>query len=413
MDDENSIKKRFELLAPFLDERLRRLTASAEAESQGYGGVSLVAKATGVSRRAIRVGKQELRDLGTKEEDITPLKGRGVRKPGGGRKRTITKDPSLINDLNTLVNPSTRGDPQSPLRWTCKSVRKLAGELQAMGHETSHRMVAELLHEMGYSLQANRKVREGADHPDRNAQFEFINDQVQKFLEAGEPAISVDTKKKELVGVFKNGGTEWQPKGEPEEVRVHDFKIKELGRVAPCGIYDIGENLGWVGVGTDHDTAAFAVSTIRNWWRSMGTSIYPNAQKLLITADGGGSNGSRLRLWKTELQRFADEIAIPVTVSHFPPGTSKWNKIEHRLFSFITKNWRGKPLTSHEVIVNLIAATTTNSGLRVHAEIDASEYPMGRKVTDKELALVNIQRNQFHGEWNYTISPSQDGTLIS
>ena len=282
-----------------------------------------------------------------------------------------------------------------------------------MGHETSHRMVAELLHEMGYSLQANRKVREGADHPDRNAQFEFINDQVQKFLEAGEPAISVDTKKKELVGDFKNGGTEWQPKGEPEEVRVHDFKIKELGRVAPYGIYDIGENLGWVGVGTDHDTAAFAVSTIRNWWRSMGTSIYPNAQKLLITADGGGSNGSRLRLWKTELQRFADEIAIPVIVSHFPPGTSKWNKIEHRLFSFITKNWRGKPLTSHEVIVNLIAATTTNSGLRVHAEIDASEYPMGRKVTDKELALVNIQRNQFHGEWNYTISPSQDGTLIS
>jgi transposase len=412
MDDENSIKKRFELLAPFLNERLRRLAASAEAESFGYGGISLVAKATGVSRRAIRVGKQELRDLETKEEDFAPLKGRGVRKPGGGRKKTITKDPSLINDLNILVNPSTRGDPQSPLRWTCKSVRKLAGELQAMGHETSHRMVAELLHEMGYSLQANRKVREGADHPDRNAQFEFINDQVQKFLEAGEPAISVDTKKKELVGDFKNGGTEWQPKGEPEEVRVHDFKIKELGRVAPYGIYDIGENLGWVGVGTDHDTAEFAVSTIRNWWRSMGTSIYPNAQKLLITADGGGSNGSRLRLWKTELQRFADEIAIPVTVSHFPPGTSKWNKIEHRLFSFITKNWRGKPLASHEVIVNLIAATTTNSGLRVHAEIDASEYPMGKKVTDRELGLVNIQRNQFHGEWNYTISPSQDGTLI-
>jgi transposase len=413
MDDENSIKKRFELLAPFLDERLRRLTASAEAESLGYGGVSLVAKATGVSRRAIRVGKKELRDLGAKEKNIAPSKVPSIRKPGGGRKKTVTKDPDLIKDLNFLVNPSTRGDPQSPLRWTCKSVRKLADELQAMGHKASHRMVAELLHEMGYSLQANRKVLEGSDHPDRNAQFEFINDQVQKFLVAGEPAISVDTKKKELVGDFKNGGREWQPKGDPEEVRVHDFKIKELGRVAPYGIYDLGENFGWVGVGTDHDTAEFAVSTIRNWWRSMGTSIYPNAQKLLITADGGGSNGSRLRLWKTELQKFVDEIAIPVTVSHFPPGTSKWNKIEHRLFSFITKNWRGKPLASHEVIVNLIASTTTNSGLRVHAEIDTSEYPMGRKVTDRELALVNIQRNQFHGEWNYTISPSRVDTLIS
>lgn len=282
-----------------------------------------------------------------------------------------------------------------------------------MGHEASHRLVAELLHEMGYSLQANRKAREGVDHPDRDAQFHYINRQVLKALASGDPAISVDTKKKELVGDFKNGGREWRPKGKPEEVRVHDFKIKELGRVAPYGVYDIGENVGWVGVGTDHDTAEFAVTTIGNWWWSMGQPIYPQAKQILITADGGGSNGSRLRLWKTELQRFVDEIARPVTVCHFPPGTSKWNKIEHRLFSYITQNWRGKPLVSHEVIVNLIAATTTRTGLRVHAEIDASEYPAGKKVSDAELAEVNIRRHEFHGEWNYTIKPTRDGTVIS
>jgi hypothetical protein len=413
MVDEDAVRKRFELLAPVLDERLRRLAASAEAEAIGRGGISLVSKATGVSRRAMRVGRQELRDLKSGGQRFPAAPSQGIRKPGGGRKKTVDKDPTLREDLNALVDPATCGDPESPLRWTCKSVRKLAMELSVMGHETSHRIVAELLHEMGYSLQANRKAREGVDHPDRDAQFRYINNQMHNALASGEPAISVDTKKKELVGDFKNGGREWRPKGQPEEVRVHDFKIKELGRVAPYGVYDIGENVGWVGVGTDHDTAEFAVATIRNWWRRMGSPIYPRARSILMTADGGGSNGSRLRLWKTELQRFVDETAIPVTVCHFPPGTSKWNKIEHRLFSFITQNWRGKPLVSHEVIVNLIAATTTESGLRVHAEIDASEYPPGKKVTDAELAEVNIQRHKFHGEWNYTILPSGNGIVIS
>jgi hypothetical protein len=365
-----------------------------------------------VSRRAIRVGKQELLKLKVSGTGGCAISGPRVRKSGGGRKRTIDKDPSLKDDLNALVDPITRGDPESPLRWTCKSVRKLAAELRSRGHKVSHSLVAELLDDMGYSLQANRKTREGSDHPDRDAQFEYINVQVQRALAKGEPAISVDTKKKELVGDFKNAGREWRPRGQPEEVRVHDFKIKELGRAAPYGVYDIGENAGWVGVGTDHDTAEFAVATIRHWWRSMGSSIYPRARRLLITADGGGSNGSRLRLWKTELQRFADEIALPITVCHFPPGTSKWNKIEHRLFSFITQNWRGKPLVSHEVIVNLIAQTKTDAGLTVHAELDASEYPLGRKVTDGELAEVNIHRHDFHGDWNYTIAPSGNGTVI-
>lgn len=412
MVDVNILKKRFELLTPVLDERLRRLVASAEAEAIGRGGISLVSEATGVSRRAIRMGRKELHGLQSEDQEFLTTHVQGIRKPGGGRKKAVEKDPVLKEDLDALVNPVTCGNPESLLRWTCKSVRKLAIELRAMGHEASHRIVAELLHEMGYSLQANRKAREGVDHPDRDVQFQYINNQMQKAIASGEPAISVDTKKKELVGDFKNGGREWRPKGKPEEVRVHDFKIKELGRVAPYGVYDIGENVGWVSVGTDHDTAEFAVATIRNWWRSMGGRIYPCARKILITADGGGSNGSRLRLWKTELQRFVNEIAIPVIVCHFPPGTSKWNKIEHRLFSFITQNWRGKPLVSHEVIVNLIAATTTESGLRVHAEIDASEYPLGKKVTDAELAEVNIQRHEFHGEWNYTILPSGNDTLI-
>jgi hypothetical protein len=413
MVDEIAIKKRFELLAPALDERLRRLVASAEAEALGRGGIALVSETTGVSRRAIRVGKQELLELKGSAAGASAVLEVRVRKPGGGRKRTIDKDPSLKHDLNALVDPITRGDPESPLRWTCKSVRRLAAELRSRGHKVSHSLVAELREDMGYSLQANRKTREGSDHPDRDAQFEYINAQVQSALAKGEPAISVDTKKKELVGDFKNAGREWQPRGQPEEVRVHDFKLKELGRAAPYGVYDIGENAGWVGVGTDHDTAEFAVATIRNWWRSMGRPIYPRARGLLITADGGGSNGSRLRLWKTELQRFADELALPITVCHFPPGTSKWNKIEHRLFSFITQNWRGKPLVSHEVIVNLIAETKTDAGLRVHAELDASQYPLGRKVTDGELAVVNIQPHDFHGDWNYTIAPSENGTFIS
>ena len=413
MVDASALGKRFELLEPVLDERLRRLVASAEAEALGRGGMALVSKATGVSRRAIRAGREELLALKASGQAVTAGAGRGIRKPGGGRKKSVDKDPTLKDDLNALVDPVTCGDPQSPLRWTCKSVRKLAAELRAKGHETSHRVVAELLHDMGYSLQANRKTREGGDHADRDAQFQYINAQVQNALAEGEPAISVDTKKKELVGDFKNAGREWRPQGQPEEVRVHDFKIKALGRVAPYGVYDLGENAGWVGVGTDHDTAEFAVATIRNWWHSMGSPLYPRARELLITADGGGSNGSRLRLWKTELQRFADEIALPITVCHFPPGTSKWNKIEHRLFSFITQNWRGKPLVSHEVIVNLIAATTTDAGLRVHAELDVSEYPLGQKVTDAELAAVNIARHAFHGDWNYTIRPSQNGTFIS
>ncbi|MBK1648030.1 ISAzo13 family transposase [Rhabdochromatium marinum] len=408
----DTLKRRFELLEPVLDERLRRLFAAAEAEAIGRRGSVLVSEATGVSRRAIRVGQQELLNRERSDPTGAEREPRRIRKPGGGRKKATTKDATLRKDLNALVDPLTCGDPESPLRWTCKSVRTLTAELKAKGHQTSHRMVAELLHEMGYSLQANRKTREGAAHPDRDAQFHYINTQMQAALTASEPAISVDTKKKELIGDFRNGGQEWRPQGQPEDVRVHDFKIPELGRVAPYGVYDIGENTGWVAVGTDHDTAEFAVATIRSWWLSMGRNGYPQATKLLITADGGGSNGSRLRLWKTQLQRLADEIGLPITVCHFPPGTSKWNKIEHRLFSFITQNWRGKPLVSHEVIFNLIAATTTNTGLRVHAELDSTPYPLGQKVTAAELAAVNIKRHDFHGDWNYTISPAQNGTLI-
>jgi len=405
MANENEIRTRFEILSPFLDERLRRFVAAAEAKAIGYGGITLVSKATGVSRRAIWRANKELQSIENRENISIPSAHK-IRKPGGGRKRTIDKDPTLKEDLDSLVNPFTRGDPQSPLRWTCKSVRRLSEELKVMGHKTSHRMVAQLLHEMGYSLQANNKTKEGKDHPDRDAQFHYINEQVTRALRLGNPAISVDTKKKELVGDFKNNGREWRPKGNPEKVRVHDFKIEELGRAAPYGVYDIANNRGWVSVGTDHDTAEFAVATIRNWWKSMGEPLFPEAKQILITADGGGSNGYRLRLWKTQLQRLADEIDIPITVCHFPPGTSKWNKIEHRLFSFITKNWRGKPLVSYETIVNLIAATSTKEGLEVRSEIDKAHYEAGKKVTDEELAKVNLQRHLFHGDWNYTISPS-------
>ncbi len=405
MGDGSAIGKRFGFLAPFLDERLRRLVAATEAEALGYGGATAVAKATGVSRRAIRAGRAEL--FGPKPSVVAaagPRRPR-IRKPGGGRKRAVEKDPHLRSELEALVEPMTRGDPDSPLRWTSKSVRRLARELRTSGHEASHRLVSALLHEMGYSLQANRKTREGTEHPDRDAQFEYINTRVCEALAAGNPAISVDTKKKELVGNFKNGGREWRPKGRPEEVRVHDFKDPELGRVSPYGVYDIRENAGWVAVGTDHDTAEFAVATIRRWWRSMGEPKYPHARQILITADCGGSNGPRLRLWKVELQRLVDETQLPVTVCHFPPGTSKWNKIEHRLFSFITQNWRGKPLVSHEVIVNLIAATTTAAGLRVHAEVDRGDYPKGLRVSDEKLDGVRIERHEFHGDWNYTIRP--------
>jgi transposase len=407
MEDEKRISIRFQALSGVLDERMRRLVAAAEAEAIGYGGISIVSRATGVSRRAIRAGVKELQA----SENAKPKPGQRIRKPGGGRKRTVDKDPTLLSDLEKLVEPGTRGDPESPLRWTCKSVRRLAQELQKMGHQTSHRMVAELLHELGYSLQANRKTLEGSSHPDRNAQFEHIEKKVQEYLGANNPVISVDTKKRELVGDFKNGGRELRPKGQPEPVRVHDFAISGLGRATPYGVYDLAQNAGWVSVGTDHDTASFAVETIRRWWFSMGQATYPQAQGLLITADGGGSNGSRLRLWKLELQNLANELGFPVSVCHLPPGTSKWNKIEHRLFSFISQNWRGKPLVSHEVIVNLIAATRTRSGLRVHCELDTNAYPKGRKVSKQELSAVHLQRNEFHGEWNYTVPPEPSPEL--
>jgi hypothetical protein len=398
MNDEDNIRKRFELLASLLDERAQRLLVGAEAACVGYGGVSLVSRATGVCREAVAEGVKDV----TEPERLP--KGR-IRREGGGRKRTVLKDPTLQTDLESLIEPMTRGDPESPLRWTCKSLRRLSAELNAMGHRTSHRMVAELLHEMKYSLQANKKTIEGSSHPDRNAQFEHINEAVHGQLDSGQPAISVDTKKKELVGNFKNAGRELRPKGDPERVRVHDFEIKELGKAAPYGVYDVGQNTGWVSVGTDNDTSAFAVETIRRWWYSMGKQTYPNAKGLLITADSGGSNGSRVRLWKLELQKMADETGLEISVCHLPPGTSKWNKIEHRLFSFITQNWRGKPLISHEVIVNLISSTRTEKGLTVHSEIDNGSYPKGIKVSNKEFDQINITRDNFHGEWNYIIRP--------
>jgi len=368
MADEKQVARRFALLASEMDERMRRLFAAAESLTIGYGGVSIVSRATGVSRHAIDAGVEELRQARRLGKRGDAAEGR-IRKKGGGRKKNVVKDATLEGDLERLVDPVTRGDPESPLRWTCKSVRKLAEELQRLDHEVSHTLVAELLQAKEYSLQANSKTIEGASHPDRNAQFEYISDKVKQYLGSGQPVISVDTKKKELVGNFKNGGRELQPKGSPEKVRVHDFKIQELGKVAPYGIYDIGQNLGWVNVGTDHDTAAFAVESIRRWWRMMGQAEYSQARRLLITADAGGSNGARVRLWKVELQKLADETGLAISVCHFPPGTSKWNKIEHRLFSFITQNWRGKPLISHEVIVNLIAATTNKGGLRVATQL--------------------------------------------
>jgi transposase len=399
------IAKRFTLLAPLLDERQLRLYIAAEALALGRGGVSLAAEATGISRPTITAGCKEL--LGLDVTKSAPSGGTGrVRRLGGGRKRTVDLDVTLQGDLESLIEPVTRGDPESPLRWTAKSVRKLADELKKMGHKTSHRMVAELLHELGYSLQANRKTLEGSAHPDRNAQFEYIHKKVQEFQSCSQPVISVDTKKKELVGNFKNGGRELRPKGDPEKVRVHDFEIPELGKVAPYGVYDQTRNEGWVNVGTDCDTAAFAVESIRRWWTTMGQKAYPEADHLLITADSGGSNGARIRLWKTELQRFANETGMVISVCHLPPGTSKWNKIEHRLFSYISQNWRGKPLVSHEVIVNLIASTTTRKGLAVQCVLDTNKYPKGIRVTDEELRQVNIIRDEFHGEWNYAIHPN-------
>ena len=387
------------VLAGVVDERVRRLMVAAESLAIGRGGQVAVARATGVSRTTIQQGIREVQ-----QPELHARKGR-IRRSGGGRKAMVVIDPTLRDDLNRLVEPTSRGDPESPLRWTCKSVRKLADELKAQGHQTSHRMVAELLHDLGYSLQANQKTLEGSEHPDRNAQFEHLNGAVQQQLWAGEPTISVDTKKKELIGPFKNGGRELRPKGEPEQVRVHDFIIRELGRVTPYGVYDVAQNEAWVSVGVDHDTAAFAVESIRRWWWSMGYSLYPKATRLLITADAGGSTGYRLRLWKLELQKLADETGLEIAVCHFPPGTSKWNKIEHRLFSAITQNWRGKPLVSHEVVVNLIGATTTTTGLKVKSELDTNQYPAGRSVSDDELSAIHIRRDAFHGDWNYSLLP--------
>ena len=397
---EIAIAARFQSLKFMLDERRRRLWAAAEALAIGRGGVAAVHRATGISRPTINQGVKELNS----GEQLDPA---AIRTSGGGRKKTVDVDPQLKSALEALLEPITRGDPESPLRWTTKSLRVLAGELKRKGHSVSHRIVGELLHEMGYSLQGNRKSSEGKQHPDRNEQFEFINLLVEANLEQGNPVISVDAKKKELVGNFKNPGKEWHPKGKPTEVNVYDFLSIAEGRATPYGIYDIGNNEGWVNVGTDKDTAAFAVESIRRWWNDAGQLNYPQAAQLVITADGGGSNGSRLRLWKTQLQDFCNEIQLPIVVSHFPPGTSKWNKIEHRLFSFISMNWRGKPLTSFETILNLISSTTTSKGLSVKADLDLNKYPKGIKVTDAQMRILDISRNEFHGEWNYTLNPQK------
>jgi transposase len=400
---EPGILRRFKLLENHLDERLRRLVAAAEAEALGVRGISLVSRSTGVSRRAIRQGMEELRQTAP-----SPTSGHRIRKAGGGRKKAVEKDPALRSALEQLVEPTARGDPESPLRWTCKSVRQLARELRERGHQVSYQLVSELLHALGYSLQANRKTIEGTAHPDRDAQFEHINKKVRLFLREGDPVISVDTKKKELVGNFKNGGREWRPQASPEKVLVHDFVNPELGRAIPYGVYDLANNSGWVSVGIDHDTSSFAVESIRRWWRNMGHPLYATRKRLLITADGGGSNSSRVRLWKVELQKLADELGMKISVCHFPPGTSKWNKIEHRLFSFISMNWRGKPLLTYQVIVSLIAATTTEGGLRVKAELDPTTYPSGTKVSDAAVEELNLRRARFHGDWNYTLAPTRN-----
>ena len=402
MASQEMIATKFRALAPFLDERKRRLWAAAEALALGRGGVTAVAAATGLQRNTIRVGVRELQA----DTPTAPSSDKRVRAPGGGRKAVTEHDPTLVRDLEALVEPVTRGDPMSPLRWTCKSTRQLAVELSRQGHRVSHRKVAELLHGLNYSLQGNRKTREGTSHPDRDSQFAYINAQTEAFQRRGQPVISVDTKKKELVGDFKNAGREWQPAGHPEPVRVHDFIDRDLGKVIPYGVYDVAANQGWVSVGTDHDTPAFAVEAVRRWREQMGRPTYPEATELLITADGGGSNGSRARLWKTELQQLADETGLRITVCHFPPGTSKWNKIEHRMFCHITQNWRGRPLVSHEAIVHLIGSTTTRAGLTIRADIDTNPYPTGIKVTDAELAAVRLEPAEFHGDWNYVISPN-------
>jgi transposase len=395
-----SLRKKYKLLSATLTERMRRHWCAAEASALPRGGISLVAEATGLSRTTITAGIRELQRLATEQ----PVEVSRSRRSGGGRHLLSEDDATLVTDLEQLVDPSTRGDPMSPLRWTCKSTRQLAAALNPK-HRVSHSTVATLLHHLGYSLQVNRKTREGSSHPDRNAQFEFISQRVSVFQKAKQPVVSVDTKKKENLGDYKNNGSEWQPAGRPEEVRAKDFPDKIRGKAIPYGVYDLTCNQGWVSVGIDHDTAQFAVESIRRWWSEMGRASYPHAQQLLITADGGGSNGSRNRLWKVALQELANEAGLEISVCHFPPGTSKWNKIEHRMFCHITKNWRGRPLTSRAVVVNLIGSTTTKAGLTIHAELDEGDYPAGTKISDEALAGVRIKHNKFHGEWNYCILP--------
>lgn len=399
MDNQSKLAEKLSAVLPYLNERQQRLLLAAEARSLGYGGVTQVSRASGVSRPTIYRG---LRELLVESEEVQM-----VRLPGGGRKRIEEIDPTIQGDLDQLIDPDTRGDPMSALRWTCKSTRQLAAALQQRGHRISHQLVAELLRATGYSLQGNAKTLEGSQHPDRDAQFNYLSEQSKTFLAQGLPVVSMDAKKKELVGQFENPGREWQPQKQPVAVNVHDFPDPLLGKAIPYGIYDIGQNVGWVSVGQDHDTASFAVASLQRWWQLVGKLTYPQAKQLLISADSGGSNGYRLRLWKLELQQFADITGLEVTVCHLPPGTSKWNKIEHRLFSHISMNWRGRPLSSHEVIVELIGATTTTHGLTVQAELDTGIYPLKVKVSDAELATVQITPHAFHGEWNYTISPQQ------
>jgi hypothetical protein len=393
-------RKRYRELAPVLNEQSLRRFVALEAQAFGRGGVSLMARISGLARSTIYHGLSDIRD------NVSAPAGR-IRKEGGGRKKKASEDPTLVADLKHLVEPTTRGDPMQPLLWTTRSLRNLANELANKGHKVCPTVVGDLLRGTGYSLQANSKTREGGQHIDRDGQFHYINTQAKAFLAANEPVISVDTKKKELVGNFKNNGREWRRNGAPELVNVHDFIDPKLSRAVPYGVYDITNNVGWVSVGTDHDTAAFAVNAIRRWWRAMGKKRHPKAKRLMITADGGGSNGYRVRLWKVELQKLADELKLLITVCHLPPGTSKWNKIEHRLFSFITINWRGKPLRSYRTIVQLIAATTTDTGLKVRAELDENKYPKGVKVSDLQMAAVNLTRHSFHGDWNYTVSPQR------
>jgi hypothetical protein len=401
MPDDLELQRKFAAILPNLDERQRRLLAAAEARSLGYGGIRRVSRASGISHAAIQRALKEL--------DAPPPPPGRVRRPGGGRKRLRDKEPAILVALEGLIAPETRGDPMSPLRWTCKSTRQLAEALARRGFAVSHRVVGELLHHLGYSLQAMAKTLEGKQHPDRDAQFRYISEISGRSIAEGSPVISVDTKKKELVGRYANGGREWQPAGEPEEALTHDFPDRRVGKAIPYGVYDLGWDLGWVNVGVDHDTSSFAVESIRRWWSGMGSEMYSDAERLLICADGGGSNGYRVRLWKVELQRLADETGLEVTVCHFPPGTSKWNKIEHRLFSHITMNWRGRPLVSHQVVVELIAATRTATGLEVEARLDTGSYPTKVKVTKQQMERVRLHPHDFHGEWNYTIKPGPAG----